>query len=149
MKRAAKKRARLQAAKKKPQAAKKKPQAAAKQKAPQRKAARRTPPAAKKMPRPAKRRAKARPAKQPAIVAKQAAKPAVDFERELRRERATRRRLEKRLTALVQELGQIRIYEVRCGMLEEELRRRDEELAALRHASAPAPDPQAELPLGP
>jgi hypothetical protein len=129
VKRAAKKRARPQAAKKKPKIAKKRK------------------PAAKRA-RPAKPSAKARPAKKRALAVKNVAKPTVDFERELKRERATRRRLEKRLTALVQELGQIRIYETRCGMLEEELRRRDEELASLRHASAPEPDPQAELPLG-
>ena len=128
MKRAAKKRARPQAAKRKPKTAKKRN------------------PAAKRA-RPAKPRAKARPAKKRAVAAKKVVKPEVDFERELKRERANRRKLEKRLTALVQELGQIRIYEVRCGMLEEELRKRDEELASLRRPSA-EPDPQAELPLG-
>ncbi len=148
MKRGGKKRARPKAAKRKPQAARKKPKAAAKRKAPIRKAEKRIRPAPKKTPRPAKRRAPAQPAKKPAVVANQAAPPAVDFERELKRERANRRKLEKRLTALVQELGQVRMYEVRCSMLEEELRKRDEELAALRRSSA-EPDPQAELPLGP
>jgi hypothetical protein len=148
VKRRGKKRAQPQAAKKKPQAAKgpqavkKKPKAAAK-----RKTARRARPAPKPA-RPAKRRAKARPAKKPAVAAKKIPPPAVDFERELKRERANRRKLEKRLTALVQELGQVRMYEVRCGLLEEEVRKRDEELAALRRANAAGLDPQAELPLG-
>ena len=138
MKRAAKKRAKPQAARKKSKTAKKRKPAA--------KRARPANPRAKA--RPVKKRAKARPAKKPAVAVKKVAKPAVDFERELKRERANRRKLEKRLTALVQELGQVRIYETRCGILEEELRRRDEELASLRHAPAPVPDPQAELPLG-
>ena len=138
MKRGGKKRARPQAAKRKPKAAKRK--------AVKRKAAKQTRPAPKPA-RPAKRRAQARPAKKPGVVAKPAPPPAVDFARELKRERANRRKLEKRLTALVQELGQVRMYEVRCGMLEEELRKREDELAALRCPSA-APDPQAELPLG-
>ena len=94
---------------------------------------------------------KAAPMKPAKRVAKQTTaptkKPIADLERELKRERAARRRLEKQLTALVQELGHVRHYEARSRVLEEELRRRDEELSTFRRAAGVVAG-QAELPLG-
>jgi hypothetical protein len=53
-------------------------------------------------------------------------------ERELRRLRRARSRLERQLTAAVQEIGILRQYEWRTAALEKEVRRRDDEIARLR-----------------
>src|SRR5207244_10372638 len=53
-------------------------------------------------------------------------------EAEVRRLRSTRRRLEQRLTAAVQEIGTLRTFELRAQMLENELAKRDGELSRLR-----------------
>jgi hypothetical protein len=44
-----------------------------------------------------------------------------ELEREVRRLRSARGRLERRLTAAVQEIGMLRQFEVRAQMLENEL----------------------------
>ena len=56
-------------------------------------------------------------------------------EAEIRRLRSTRRRLEQRLTAAVQEIGTLRTFELRAQMLENELAKRDIELSRLRAES--------------
>ena len=65
--------------------------------------------------------------------------PAVDLEgliraleRKVRRVADARRRLEKRLIAAVQEIGSLRHFELRATQLEEDLRKREAELAGLR-----------------
>ncbi len=67
------------------------------------------------------------------------AKPPVDprealhkLELKIRRLATARRKLEKRLTAAVQEIGTLRTFELRAAMLEAELGKRDAELAQLR-----------------
>ncbi len=54
------------------------------------------------------------------------------LEREVRRLRAARARLERRLIAAVQEIGSLRQFEQRTQMLEAELARRDQEIAQRR-----------------
>ncbi|MGH7820955.1 MAG: hypothetical protein ACREQ9_14410 [Candidatus Binatia bacterium] len=55
-----------------------------------------------------------------------------EAEAELRRLRSARRKLERQLTAAVQEIGLLRQYEVRSRFLEAEVARRDGQLAELR-----------------
>ncbi len=54
------------------------------------------------------------------------------LEREVRRLRLARGRLERRLTATVQEIGMLRQFEIRALGLEAELARRDAEIEGLR-----------------
>ncbi|MEA2625878.1 MAG: hypothetical protein QOD06_1923 [Candidatus Binatota bacterium] len=70
-----------------------------------------------------------------AALSRSAAPPpedAASIERELRRLRRARSRLERQLTAAVQEIGILRQYEWRTAALEKEVRRRDDEIARLR-----------------
>ncbi len=59
-------------------------------------------------------------------------KTALALEREVRRLRRARGRLERRLTATVQEIGMLRQFEIRTRGLEAELARRDAEIEQLR-----------------
>jgi hypothetical protein len=59
-------------------------------------------------------------------------KTALALEREVRRLRLARSRLERRLTATVQEIGMLRQFEIRARRLEAELARRDVEIERLR-----------------
>jgi DNA-binding XRE family transcriptional regulator len=59
-------------------------------------------------------------------------KTALALEREVRRLRLARGRLERRLTATVQEIGMLRQFEIRARGLEAELARRDAEIEQLR-----------------
>jgi hypothetical protein len=82
---------------------------------------------APKASRPAARVARARvgkPAakKKPRIVAR-APSMRETFEREIRRLRSARSKLERRLTAAVQEIGTLRQFELRATMLEGELQK--------------------------
>ena len=93
---------------------------------------------AKKKAAPARRRAKRKtPPKRSAPR-----RPPIDrealatAEAEIRRLRSTRRRLEQRLTAAVQEIGTLRTFELRAQMLENELAKRDLELSRLRAENA-------------
>ncbi len=52
--------------------------------------------------------------------------------KEVRRLRAARAKLERRLTSAVQEIGILRQLEFRARRLEDELAKRDEEIARLR-----------------
>jgi len=54
------------------------------------------------------------------------------LERKVRRLGSARARLERRLTEAVQEIGTLRRFELRARTLEGELRKREEELAAVR-----------------
>ena len=98
---------------------------------------------AKKKAAPARRRAKPpRGAKRKAPPKRSAPRrPPIDrealatAEAEIRRLRSTRRRLEQRLTAAVQEIGTLRTFELRAQMLENELAKRDIELSRLRAES--------------
>jgi len=58
-----------------------------------------------------------------------------ELERELRRLRAARAKLERRLTAAVQEIGTLRQWEIRATMLEGQLQKREQELVRLRQES--------------
>lgn len=80
-------------------------------------------------------RRRANAAVTPKAVASKAAKPAPppDARVEIRRLRSQRARLEKRLTAVVQEIGILRQYEMRARMLEAEVERKKVEIGALRH----------------
>lgn len=118
---------------------------------------RRAKPAARRTKRAAapKRKATRARAAKPSAARKRVAKPsprgrapapaAPNLERTLARERSTRRRLERLLVEAVREIGQIRHFEARARALEEELRRRDEELATFRRAAGIV-HPQNELP---
>jgi hypothetical protein len=98
---------------------------------------------AKKKAAPARRRAKPlRGAKRKTPQKRSAPRrPPIDrgalatAEAEIRRLRSTRRRLEQRLTAAVQEIGTLRTFELRAQMLENELAKRDIELSRLRAES--------------
>ena len=57
------------------------------------------------------------------------------LEREVRRLRRARGKLERRLTAAVQEIGTLRHSERRVQILERQLQARDEEISRLRHES--------------
>jgi|SRR5882724_11247245 len=94
-------------------------------KAAKRKAAPKRKLAAKKRPTAKRKRAAARaqPIDREALAA---------AETEVRRLRATRRRLEQRLVAAVQEIGTLRTFELRAQMLENELAKREGELSRLR-----------------
>ncbi|HSD09481.1 MAG TPA: hypothetical protein VLF14_00725 [Candidatus Binatia bacterium] len=50
----------------------------------------------------------------------------------MRRLRQVRGKLERRLTAAVQEIGTLRTFELRVEILERQLRARDEEISRLR-----------------
>ena len=97
--------------------------------------------AAPRRPRPKRARAATTKKKPVAARAKPRAKP-IDrealaaAEAEVRRLRSTRRRLEQRLTAAVQEIGTLRTFELRAQMLENELAKRDLELSRLRAENA-------------
>lgn len=54
------------------------------------------------------------------------------LQKQVRRLRSARSRLERRLTAAVQEIGMLRQFELRVQMLEADLARRDQEIARLR-----------------
>lgn len=134
------------AAKKKPVArARAKKARAARPKRPSRSA--KTKPRARRAAKPA-----ARTSRRSKVAAGRASAPAktrVDaadlvraLERKVRRLGAARRTLEQRLTAAVQEIGTLRHFELRVSQLEEEIRRRDAELAALRsNGAAPSATP--------
>ena len=80
---------------------------------------------------PAKSSARMRqPPRKPGRAARQE-----ELERELRRLRAARAKLERRLTAAVQEIGTLRQWEIRATMLEGQLQKREQELARLRQES--------------
>ena len=92
-------------------------------------------------PHPAKVAAKKRRGKTRARRATKRRKPAaprigreaVDLlERKVRRLRSARARLELRLTEAVQEIGTLRQFELRARTLEGALRKREEDLAAVR-----------------
>lgn len=87
--------------------------------------------AKRKLQKPARKRARG-------PIRRAAASPAVTprIERELSRLRNVRSRLERRLTALVQEIGLLRQFEIRTRILEGEVQKRDQELAALRRQQA-------------
>lgn len=76
-------------------------------------------PALRKKPKPARREVASPPAPSSA-------------QREITRLQNVRSRLERRLTALVQEIGYLRQYEMRTRILEAELKKRDQELETLR-----------------
>ena len=59
-------------------------------------------------------------------------KPGSALEREVQRLRRAQSRLERRLTAAVQEIGMLRQFEMRAQALESELARRAAEIAELR-----------------
>jgi hypothetical protein len=92
-------------------------------------------------PRPAKAAAKKRHDRTRARRVTKRRKPAtprigreaVDLlERKIRRLRSARARLERRLTEAVQEIGTLRQFELRARTLEGHLRKREEDLAAVR-----------------
>ena len=72
---------------------------------------------------------KAKKTKPPASRSK--TPPPADLERLVRRLQGTRRRLERQLTAAVQEIGILRQWETRARMLEAELEKRDGRLRDL------------------
>jgi hypothetical protein len=72
-------------------------------------------------------------ASKPRRRAPAAATASVDLEREIARLRSTRSRLERRLTAMVKEIGLLRQYEMRARFLEAEVQKRDQQIAELRH----------------
>jgi hypothetical protein len=88
------------------------------------KANRRKPRARKRAPRPKKPRKRAAP--------RVGHESVESLEQKVRRLRSARARLERRLTEAVQEIGTLRRFELRVRMLEGELRKRDEEFAAVR-----------------
>jgi hypothetical protein len=55
------------------------------------------------------------------------------LERQVRSLRMARGKLERRLTAAVQEIGTLRHFELRVQILERQLQARDEEISHLRH----------------
>jgi len=55
------------------------------------------------------------------------------LERQVRSLRMARGKLERRLTAAVQEIGTLRHFELRVQILERQLQARDEEISRLRH----------------
>ena len=84
--------------------------------------------------------ARALPAKSSAPLRQPPRKPGraaqqEELERELRRLRAARAKLERRLTAAVQEIGTLRQWEIRATMLEGQLQKREQELVRLRQES--------------
>jgi len=89
------------------------------------------PPRAK--PRGRRRAVKAKPRVKAAVkkrIAKPRAAASVEaLQKQIRRLRAARARLERRLTSAVQEIGMLRQIEFRVQRLEEELSKRDAELA--------------------
>ena len=95
---------------------------------------------AKKTPaRPRRARTKtARASRRPTVPAKAAAPAPSDREavealrKEVRRLRRARARLERRLTSAVQEIGILRQLEFRAQRLEDDLGKRDEEIARMR-----------------
>jgi hypothetical protein len=99
---------------------------------------RRTPKRKKPNPRPRLKRVKSAKAAKRVKGAKLAQRVSLDrktalaLEREVRRLRLARGRLERRLTATVQEIGMLRQFEIRARGLEAELARRDAEIEQLR-----------------
>lgn len=97
-------------------------------------------PAPKRRERPSPRRAPKRAQAPRKAKRTRRAKPTVPtdrkaiaaLEREIRRLRLARGRLERRLTAAVQEIGMLRQFEIRTQGLEAELSRRDSLIADLR-----------------
>jgi hypothetical protein len=69
------------------------------------------------------------PAGKPAPLPRRAVEA---LEKEARRLRLARGKLERRLTAAVQEIGTLRNFELRVQILEGQLRARDEEISRLR-----------------
>ena len=90
----------------------------------------------KPTPRPAstgaKRPKKGRRAKAAKREVRSDHKPGSALEREVQRLRRAQGRLERRLTAAVQEIGTLRQFEMRAQALESELARRAAEIAELR-----------------
>jgi hypothetical protein len=74
----------------------------------------------------------ARKAKVAKPVSRLGPKTVAALEREVRRLRLARGRLERRLTATVQEIGMLRQFETHARSLEAELARRDAEIERLR-----------------
>ena len=74
-------------------------------------------------------------------------KPGSALEREVQRLRRAQSRLERRLTAAVQEIGTLRQFEMRAQALESELARRDAEITKL-HREREERSRKAGSPLG-
>ena len=82
--------------------------------------------------KPQRSKARAKPSR-PRQPAKKATRDTVEsLQKEVRRLRAARRKLERRLTSAVKEIGMLRQLEFRIQSLENDLDKRDQEIARLR-----------------
>jgi predicted RNase H-like nuclease (RuvC/YqgF family) len=82
--------------------------------------------------KPQRRKARARPSRPRSPVKKASRDTVESLQKEVRRLRAARRKLERRLTSAVQEIGMLRQLEFRIQSLENDLDKRDQEIARLR-----------------
>ena len=97
--------------------------------------------------KPQRRKARAKPSRPRSPVKKAARDTVESLQKEVRRLRAARGKLERRLTSAVQEIGILRQLEFRIQSLENDLDKRDQEIARLRLERADQLN-QLELRLG-
>jgi len=82
--------------------------------------------------KPQRRKARAKPSRARPPVKKAARDTVESLQKEIRRLRAARGKLERRLTSAVKEIGMLRQLEFRIQSLENDLDKRDQEIARLR-----------------
>ena len=82
--------------------------------------------------KPQRRKTRAKPSRARPPVKKAARDTVESLQKEIRRLRAARGKLERRLTSAVKEIGMLRQLEFRIQSLENDLDKRDQEIARLR-----------------